>query len=111
MIEFTKSYKTDDGQLFDSIDEAQIHELESFLALLNAEMKGNSPTKLDVAGYILKNKGVFIDILTTTPNSKPKARSIHGGTKNRKKTVITDASTSIDSVSNVPNSKYPSDEQ
>ena len=69
-----------------------------------------------IANYIINNRDLFLDILTTTPNSKPKARAVHGGTKNRKKTcgvgVITDANASIDSninncepiINTIPNS-------
>lgn len=93
MIEFTKSYKTGDGQVFGSIEEAQIHELKSVILQLKSIMDG--PVTTELATHILKNKTMVIDVLTTTPNSKPKARSSHGGTKNRtRRTVVTDAATS-----------------
>ena len=87
MIEFTKSYKTADGQVFGSIEDAQVHEVEVLFE------KNPFDTPKDAAAIVLKNKTVLIDILTTTPNSKPKARTTHGGTKTRKKSVITDAAT------------------
>jgi hypothetical protein len=89
MIEFTKSYKTADGQVFATIGEAQTHDLSTELAKV-------IPNPLEipqVAQFLLDQKDVIVDILTTTPNSKPKARAIHGGTKKRNKTVITDAAT------------------
>jgi hypothetical protein len=91
MIEFTKSYKTQDGQVFGSIGEAQIHELEILFNAENGYTDSLLPNK--IAHHILSNKDFLIDVLTTTPNSKPKARTTHGGTKNRKRAVITDAVT------------------
>jgi len=127
MITFSKSYKTSDLKLFGSIEEAQTHEI-SLLLKGNKKMLDeiNSTVKLGsidisyifpiIANYIINNRDLFLDILTTTPNSKPKARAVHGGTKNRKKTcgvgVITDANASIDSninncepiINTIPNS-------
>ena len=94
MIEFTKSYKTADGQVFGSIEDAQVHEVEVLFE------KNPFETPKDAASVVIKNKTILIDILTTTPNSKPKARATHGGTKSRKKTVITDAAASVASTVN-----------
>ncbi len=96
MIEFTKSYKTGDGQVFGSIEDAQKHEVKTALNL-----RTDANTADTIVAIIMDKKDVLIDILTMTPNSKPKARKIHGGTKNRKKTVITDAVTSVTSRTNV----------
>lgn len=86
MIQFTKSYKTSDNQLFGSVEEAKIHELELVIAKINPT-HGVSPENVDaIATMIMNNKDIILDILTTTPNSKPKARAIHGGTKKRNKT-------------------------
>lgn len=83
MIEFTKSYKTADGQVFGTIEEAQMHELGDALKLSS-----------DIISGIMANKDIVIDILTMTPTSKPKARKVNGGTKKRTpKTIITDAAT------------------
>jgi len=84
MIEFTKSYKTSDGQVFGSIEEAQIHEL---LLVVNLDK--------DQAEYVIQHKDKVVDILTTTPNSKPKARATNGGTKKRAKKVVTPDSNAI----------------
>ena len=98
MIEFTKSYKTQDGQVFGSIEEAQIHELSSVVGSIVCST-ATGPNSKEIAKHLLKNKDILIDVLTTTPNSKPKARSSHGGTKNRKnRTVITDAATTVPTV-------------
>lgn len=94
MIEFTKSYRTGDGQVFGSIEDAQVHEIETIF------QKNPFTTAKEAASIVLKNKTILIDVLTTTPNSKPKARASHGGTKNRKRTVVTDAATSILAQSN-----------
>jgi hypothetical protein len=94
MIEFTKSYKTADGNVFGSIVDAQVHEVEVLFE------KNPFESSHDAAAIVLKNKDILIDILTTTPNSKPKARATHGGTKNRKRGVITDSTTSVTSTTN-----------
>ena len=98
MIEFTRSYKTADGKTFGTIEEAQQHEVETLLIQLKGVTAG--PVTSEIASHILENKNILIDVLTTTPNSKPKARATHGGTKNRKKTVITDAITTVGSIAN-----------
>ena len=90
MIEFTKSYKTADGQVFGSIEDAQLHEVAHIFE------KNPFTTAKEAAAIVLKNKTILIDVLTTTPTSKPKARATHGGTKSRgRKTVITDANVSV----------------
>jgi hypothetical protein len=89
MITFTKSYKTFDGKVFGTLEEAQVYELENLLNKAQGDPRDIGKT---LSKFLLDNKDVLIDILTTTPNSKPKARIIHGGTKKRK-TIITDADT------------------
>jgi len=91
MIERTNSFKVGD-QSFLTLGEAQKYELE---LLLKAD---GGPH--DLAEFILVNKTKILDILTMTPTSKPKARKLNGGTK--KRTVITDAATSVTSKSNSP---------
>ena len=94
MIEFTKSYKTADGKTFGTIEEAQRNDLK--LLGLTTLVKETE----NITDWIVCNKVAIVDILTTTPNSKPKARASHGGTKTRKKTIITDAATSVTPTSN-----------
>lgn len=92
MIEFTKSYKTADGEVFATIDEAKRHELELALAKINLNNAPMSQLLGDVALLILTAQEDIIDILTMSPSSKPKARKLHGGTKVRgKKILVTDA--------------------
>ena len=99
MIEFTKSYRTGDGQDFGSIIEEQEHELIGLMRANDLNADGADA----VAKFLLAQKEAVIDILTMTPNSKPKARKTHGGTKVRtKKTVITDATTSVTTSQNDP---------
>lgn len=98
MIEFTRSYKTGDGQVFGTIVEAQAHELA---ALMKSNDLGPNGAEA-VAQFLIAQKDAVIDILTMTPNSKPRARKTHGGTKIRKKTVITDAPTSVTTSQNDP---------
>lgn len=98
MIQFTKSYKTSDGQVFGSIEDAQLHEIAAIFSCFNHELAPEIAP--DIAKVILEKKAFLIDILTTTPNSKPKARSTNGGTKTRKKTVVTDADSSTTSTVN-----------
>ena len=113
MIEFTKSYKTADGEVFATLEEAKRHELVIALRKINiplviALQKPNIPPGAnismdDVAMLVLKAQDEIIDILTMSPKSKPKARKLHGGTKVRgKRGVITDATTSVSSTSNIP---------
>jgi len=90
MIEFTKSYKTADGQVFATIEEAKRHELILALKQINVPPASNLPYD-DIATLVLTVQDEIVDILTMSPNSKPKARKINGGTKKRNKTVITDA--------------------
>lgn len=99
MIEFTRSYKTGDGQVFGTIVEAQAHELVALMK--SSDLTDNGAEA--VAQFLIAQKESVLDILTMTPNSKPKARKMHGGTKVRtKKTVITDATTSVTTTQNDP---------
>lgn len=96
MIEFTKSYKTADGSVFATIEEAKRHELIIALKQITLPPGASSLPYEDIATLVLTVQDEIVDILTMTPNSKPKARKLHGGTKARgKKTVITDAATNI----------------
>ena len=97
MIEFTKSYKTADGEVFATIEEAKRHELVIALKKINIPQGANISMD-DVATLVLTAQDEIVDILTMTPNSKPKARKMHGGTKNRKKGVITDAATDANTL-------------
>ena len=86
MIEFTKSYKTSDGQVFGTIEEAQHHELSALFEkhpILTQTGLPPEPMHNWIAGMVLDNSELVVDILTTKPSSKPKARKVNGGTKKR----------------------------
>lgn len=82
MIEKTLGYKV--GQMFfPCIEDAQRRELEQLFE------KANLPGDLRagwIAAKVLEHQEKILDILTTTPTSKVRARKINGGTKRRKKT-------------------------
>jgi len=87
MIAFTKAFVTGDGQTHASLEEAQKHELKGIFS--SAAM-----TDVDNAvAAVINHKEAIVDILTTKPNSKPKARSINGGTKRRGSRSATPAPT------------------
>lgn len=86
MIEKTQAYKVGD-KTFATLAEAQHHELEQLLAPQGeidwkTEAAAGGPAYW--AARIVDNRDAVVDILTTGPNSKPRARSIHGGKKVRK---------------------------
>lgn len=97
MITFTKSYTTSDKQMFGTIIEAKKHELEIFFGKMAVPVGENPFDSNDIstiADYLILNKDILIDVLTTNTTSKPKARAINGGTKKRK-IVITDSDRTI----------------
>lgn len=75
MITKIQSYRSSDGSIFATIEEAQRKDLELLFA---SQDQGTSSEDV-----VLKNRDKIIDILTTTPSSKPKARAINGGRKKR----------------------------
>ena len=82
MIEFktVKQCVTSDGQKFDEIVDAQIHQL----TLLIPEIK----TVDGLAGKLIADAEQVIDILSIKSNSHPRARKLHGA-KRAKKTTAT----------------------
>lgn len=82
MIEFTKAFKTSDGETFATIELAQRHELD---LLIGDKVPDASVDEM--INVLMANAEKVVDILTTKPNSRPKARKAHGGTKPRKATV------------------------
>ncbi|HQI44451.1 MAG TPA: hypothetical protein PLC59_00035 [Bacteroidales bacterium] len=94
MIEITKiCYKTDDGQIFDTFSDAQLHELEVLFEKISIKL----PKETAIA--ILQNKTTIIDILSKNKSnisfqgpSIPLAPEV---VKECNKTIITDAITSI----------------
>ena len=78
MIEKVQSYKVGEA-FFDTFEDAQLAELETTLG----EVQGVW-TKSDIANHILENKERFIDVLSMTPRSRAKARTINGAKRKRK---------------------------
>lgn len=81
MIEFTKAYVSG-GSVYATLREAQRAELMEVLCSISTSTLTASG---EIANYILDNQQRVMDILTTTDTSRPKARAVHGGKKNRKK--------------------------
>lgn len=79
MIERTQSYKCSDGTIVATLAEAQ----ETELTILFNESFSDGSMSVACAKAVLKNAPAVLDILTTTPTSKPKARKVNGGTKKR----------------------------
>lgn len=77
MIEKTAAYKTSDGSTHLTLEQAQVHELD----LLITEKCSDRLEKLP--SVLVQCSDRVIDILSTTPTSKPRARRINGGTKKR----------------------------
>lgn len=87
MIEKIAAYKSSDGKCVGSIEEVQRHELRILLTpgMIDGE-KGTDQDRaaLDTAVHVIvENRDKVVDVLTTGPRSKPKARSVNGGTKKR----------------------------
>ena len=85
MIEKISAYKSSDGKMFGTIEEIQKHELG---LLFKPEDFAGAPVVDQVAQSIMRHKDRIMDILTTTSRSKPKARSINGGTRKRTPKVV-----------------------
>lgn len=83
MIEFTKSFRTSDGSVFATLEEAQQREIARILAS-DPDDAQRVDESMKLAGTILDNAEKIVDILTTTKSSKPSARKVNGGTKKRK---------------------------
>lgn len=94
MITRMTGYTSSDGEMHATLAEAQFEELK---------ILGLSATGFDVddadrsAQFIVDNADKILDILSTTPTSKPKARSINGGKKVRKPKATTEATLFKDS--------------
>jgi hypothetical protein len=80
MIEKTTAYRVGD-LTFGTIEEAKTAELMAILATSPANIPPDAMPKL--ARYLVERSEAIIDILTTGPRSKPRARAINGGTKKR----------------------------
>jgi hypothetical protein len=82
MIERITAYKSSDGSTFATLAQVQVHEIKKVVW-----PDGPAEAPVDVqnsAVVIVTMKDKIIDILSTGPRSKPKARAINGGKKSRK---------------------------
>lgn len=84
MMTFIKAIQTSDGKTFNSLEEAQARELGILLSSDNSLSNISVPQITAVCTSLVSISEKVIDILTTTPNSKPSARKVNGGTKKRK---------------------------
>lgn len=90
MITKTTGYKASDGTVHETIDGAQQSELTSVIA-----RECGSPTDVfppdTIARLIVKNRTEIIDILTTGPKSRPKARAVNGAKKPRRSRSVVES--------------------
>lgn len=85
MITKIQGYKSSDGKMHASIEDAQASELFEIVVEVHRDSGipiVDTDAKLIVDG-LMRHRDKIIDILTTTPSSKPKARAINGGRKKR----------------------------
>lgn len=79
MITRTIGYSAN-GKHFPELKDAQIEEIDCLL-----RSKLNTPLTIEeLAPVILQFAAQMVDILTTTPTSKPTARKVNGATRKRK---------------------------
>lgn len=85
MITRATSFKTDDGECFHSLDDAQAHELATIIASAMGVCNENGDYCVTpVSKALVEDRKRVIDILTTTETSLVKARAINGGRKPRR---------------------------
>jgi hypothetical protein len=89
MITRATSFKTDDGECFHSLDDAQAHELATIIGSAMGVCNENgdycvTDGGLVIAKALVEDRKRVIDILTTTETSLVKARAINGGRKPRR---------------------------
>lgn len=80
MIERTQAFKTSNNKNFDTLEAAQQEEL----AIILSDGNGLSyEAAINLCAKLVSAKEKVLDILSTTPTSKPRARAINGGRKKR----------------------------
>ena len=80
MITKTTGYQSTDGVFHATIEEAQ----EAELICLFKDIGAIEWPIDEISRHIIERSDAIIDILTMTPKSRPKARSINGAKKTRK---------------------------
>lgn len=86
MIEFVKAYKAKDGKTYASLQEAQVAELNSLLPVSPDDECYDvlASYREEIFTNLVKNADAVVNILTTKPTSKHRARKLNGGSKKRK---------------------------
>lgn len=86
MITKTTGYQVgDNDKIHATVEEAQVSEVSRIFGECNGSGACESERIQEIASDLVhKYKQEIIDILTTGPKSKPKARAINGGKKTRK---------------------------
>lgn len=74
MITKQTSFATTDGQLFGTVDAAQLHELEAFLK--DAQLPEDTDCA-SLACLLISKKDHIVDIMTMKATSHPKARKVN----------------------------------
>ena len=87
MIEFTKAYKTKDGQTHASLEDAKKHELRLLFGSApmgqDLDQQQHAAVINNAVACVLNHANAVVDILTTTTSSKPRARKVNGGSRRR----------------------------
>ena len=73
---------------FLTLEAAQAAELTNLFPTTNDKENPSLLTVKEIVAILMENQEQVLDILTTTPTSKPKARKINGGSKPRKNKVL-----------------------
>jgi hypothetical protein len=88
MITKKPAYFTSSGQACEGLEEAQKAALASLLKddiiEVTATEREVSTVSVRITEAIMRNADKIIDILTTTPTSRTKARKVNGGKKSKK---------------------------
>lgn len=96
MIEFTKAFKSSNGKVHTSLSDAQKSDLvEILLGFQLPQSDAAEQNAKDTAEIIVEHAEQIVDILTTTPTSKPRARKINGGSKKRQPKTQAAAATDV----------------
>src|SRR5687768_5076011 len=82
MIQKSTGYKSSDNQFHPTLEDAQKHEIG--LLLTNSDVATGQELHNEIVDYLFSVRDKLVDILTTKPNSIPKARAVNGGRKPRK---------------------------
>lgn len=82
MITKATGYQSSDGTFHATLEDAQ--ESEIVILLGSDPVSSLVDLREEIAAEIVKHKAKVMDILTTTHDSRPKARKINGATRTRK---------------------------